>query len=230
MHNFERNISNYWDTVTFWEKLIYSDEILIFDLPENYENHYICIFNYYEVNHNYYSYVYYSIRKFKFDSFNNYIIINKVDYENIIDCVTISGFVVYDSQIIVIFFLKLIRNNFNNKAQYFLGFYNYNLINKNEISKEFLSDSDNSGYTFFRCFLIKERLAAFLYFLDNPENSYKFEIGELSNYPNNPSFQYRISNSIPNGNLLTSKIAFNDFLKLMIKDSHLSHHILIIKI
>ena len=111
-----------------------------------------------------------------------------------------------------------------------MAFYNYDLIKINEETKETISNPNGGTGLFFRCFLIKDRLAAFLYFLDNPENSYKFEIGELSNYPNNPSFQYRISNSIPNGNLLTSKIAFNDFLKLMIKDSHLSHHILIIKI
>ena len=108
LHDLEGNISNYWDSPSFWEingmnGIITSYEIILLDLPENDENHYLCIFNQAE-------YVgllsdTFSIRKFGFNSFVNYTIIKKEDYTDIYrDSPLISALAVYDCQIIVIFF------------------------------------------------------------------------------------------------------------------------------
>ena len=72
---------------------------------------------------------------------------------------------------------------------------------------------------FFRCFLIKERLAAFLYFLDKDYSSGNiiFQIGELSNNSENPSFQHRLYYIFSNEYEYAPSIYFNDFLKVDIK-------------
>ena len=69
---------------------------------------------------------------------------------------------------------------------------------------------------FFRCFLIKERLAAFLYFLDKDYSSGNiiFQIGELSNNSENPSFQHRLYYIFSNEYECAPSIYFNDFLKV----------------
>ena len=111
LHDLEGNISNYWDTNSFWETIqIYSYEIVILDLPEGGENHYICIFNQREIEYidrngalQEYSQTF-CIRKFKFDSFDNYTIIKNVNYTGSYDCRIISSFIVYEWNIIVIFF------------------------------------------------------------------------------------------------------------------------------
>jgi len=100
-----------------------------------------------------------------------------------------------------------------------LAFYNYDLIKKNEISIDFRLRKSYIGQgwgVFFRCFLIKERLAAFLYFLDKDYSSGNiiFQIGELSNNSKNPSFQHRLYYIFSNEYEYAPSIYFNDFLKV----------------
>ena len=104
LHDVEGNISYYWDTGSFWEiAYIFSYDIIILDLPENNENHYICVIKPAKTIQISASEAF-SIIKFKFDSFDNYSIINKVNYTESFNCRTISAFIVYVCQIIVIFF------------------------------------------------------------------------------------------------------------------------------
>ena len=219
LHDLEGNISNYWDTNSFWETIqIYSYEIVILDLPEGGENHYICIFNQREIEYidrngalQEYSQTF-CIRKFKFDSFDNYTIIKNVNYTGSYDCRIISSFIVYEWNIIVIFFLKKVDDAFT-QAQYSLAFYNYDLIKMNEITKESISNPFLTEGVFFRSFLIKNRLAAFLYFLDYYGRNIKFEVGELSDNLNNFYFNYRIEKNLSDYDF-SSDIKYNHFIKV----------------
>ena len=78
LHDIERNISKYWDSASFWNNQIYSYYIIILDLPENNENHYLCVFNRLES----YNLIIggnilecsksFVLNKFKFDTYNDY--------------------------------------------------------------------------------------------------------------------------------------------------------------
>ena len=112
-----------------------------------------------------------------------------------------------------------LKKDSNNYVKYSLAFYNYDLIKKNEISIDFRLRKSYIGQgwgVFFRCFLIKERLAAFLYFLDKDYSSGNiiFQIGELSNNSKNPSFQHRLYYIFSNEYEYAPSIYFNDFLKV----------------
>ena len=79
LHDVEGNISYYWDTGSFWEiAYIFSYDIIILDLPENNENHYICVIKPAKTIQISASEAF-SIIKFKFDSFDNYSIINSLN-------------------------------------------------------------------------------------------------------------------------------------------------------
>ena len=214
LHDIERNISNYWDTVSFWGNEIYSYIFEILNLPEDGENHYICVFNQRGgifKDGKVYSQSF-SLIKFKFDSFNNYAIINSVNYTNSYSCRIIIAFVVYEWQKIVIFFLKKVDDAFN-QAQYSLAFYNYDLIKINEISRDSINDDSWGEGLFFSSLLIKNRLAAFLYFLDYYGRNIKFEVGELSDNLNNFYFNYRIEKNLSDY-YFSSNINFNHFIKV----------------
>ena len=86
LHDIKENVSKYWDSQTFLEDVIYSYYIIILDLPENNENHYLIIYNkvendkiHFDNQDRDYTNTY-SIKKFKFNSFNDYSIINKTNY------------------------------------------------------------------------------------------------------------------------------------------------------
>ena len=222
LHDIERNLSNYWDTVSFWEIVeIFSFEIIILDLPETNENHYICVFTQKETDQNMnngadYSKTF-SIRKFKFDDFSSYTILGKVDNPNNYKCRIISAFIIYDLQVIVISFLKKVEDEYNNKANYTIAFYNYDLEYQHEINKYYIKDAYNGLGIFFRSFLIKERLAAFLCFKDVDGKNISFEVGELTTDEGNYSFNYRISITI-SARHFSSYMMYNDFFK--VDDTH----------
>ena len=219
LHDIENGISYYWDTISFWEIIgIYSYEIIILDLPEENENHYLCVFTQFEEDlislngaQNVYSKTF-SLRKFKFDSINNYTIIGKLDYTDNYNCRIISAFVVYDWNVIVIFFLKKTDNQFQN-AIYSISFYNYNLSFHNEINKENIESPNSGDGVFFRSFLIKDRLAAFLYFLEKYGKYFKLEVGELTGSEGNYNFNMRLDFTISE-EYYSPHIRFNDFFKI----------------
>ena len=196
LHDIERNLSNYWDTATFWEIIeIFSYEIIILDLPEGNENHYICVFTQKEtdlINDRVYSKTF-SIRKFKFDDFNSYTILGKVNNTDNYNSRVISAFIVYDCQVIVVTYLKKVEDEYNNKANYTISFYNYDLAYQNEINRYAIDRACYGFGIFFRSFLIKERIAAFLYFKDVDGENICFEVGVLTvDEGNNYNFTYKI--------------------------------------
>ena len=219
LHDIERNISKYWDSASFWNNQIYSYYIIILDLPENNENHYLCVFNRLEsynliIGGNILEYSKsFVLNKFKFDTFNDYTIINSTEYEyayiNQVGSRIISAFIVYKYEIIVIFFLQ----NLLGDIRYSLAFYDYNLNYKNEVLKDPLNEVLGETDIFFKAFLIKDRLAAFIYFPNDSNEKFIFEVGELCLYENNIyGFNYRINK------LLTitcnSLAVYNDFFKV----------------
>ena len=219
LHDIERNISKYWDSASFWNNQIYSYYIIILDLPENNENHYLCVFNRLEsynliIGGNILEYSKsFVLTKFKFDTFNDYTIINSTEYEyayiNQVGSRIISAFIVYEYEIIVIFFLQ----NLLGDIRYSLAFYDYNLNYKNEVLKDPLNEVLGETDIFFKAFLIKDRLAAFIYFPNDSNEKFIFEVGELCLYENNIyGFNYRINT------LLTitcnSLAVYNDFFKV----------------
>jgi hypothetical protein len=186
LHDIEGNRSLYWNTTSFWQICeIFSYEINILDLPENGENHYLCAFTQHEnhkrmFNGELYDYsTTFSLRKFKFDTFGSFSILGtKVNYTSNYNSRMISAFIVYDMEIIVVFFLKKIDADFVD-SRYTLAFYNYDLEWKNEEDKGFVSKPESGNGIFFRSFLIKDKWAAFIYFPDKSGNTLNFEIGEL---------------------------------------------------
>ena len=183
LHDIERNLSNYWDTSSFWEIVeIFSYEIIILDLQEGNEIHYLCIFTQREtdiINGETYSKTF-SIRKFKFDDFNNYTIIGKVDNSNHYNSRVISAFIIYNWAVIVVSFLKKVEDENNNKANYTIAFYKYDLVYRNEINRCAIDNACYGYGLFFRSFLIKELDAVFLYFKDVDGVNICFEVGKLT--------------------------------------------------
>ena len=116
LHDIEGNRSLYWNTTSFWQICeIFSYEINILDLPENGENHYLCAFTQHEnhkrmFNGKMYDYsTTFSLRKFKFDTFGSFSILGtKVNYTSNYNSRMISTFIVYDMEIIVVFFYDLL--------------------------------------------------------------------------------------------------------------------------
>ena len=230
LHDLESGTSYYWDTVTFWDIVeIFSYEIIILDLPENNENHYICVFTQHEsdkrpVGGNMEDYsITWSIRKFKFDSFGSYTVYSdhRTDYKSNYNSRMISAFVIYDWSIIVIFFLKRTDTDpkcFDN-AKYSLAFYNYQIQWQNEIEKDYLGEANSGIGIFFRAIHLEYRWAAFLYFKDKYGKSLEFEVGELTDfyYDNDPTkrykFNYRIQLEIKD-KYYAPHVNFNDFFKI----------------
>ena len=220
LHDIERNLSNYWDTSSFWEIVeIFSYEIIILDLQEGNEIHYLCIFTQREtdiINGETYSKTF-SIRKFKFDDFNNYTIIGKVDNSNHYNSRVISAFIIYNWAVIVVSFLKKVEDENNNKANYTIAFYKYDLVYRNEINRCAIDNACYGYGLFFRSFLIKELDAVFLYFKDVDGVNICFEVGKLTLDEGGYNFSYKIS-LIISGNRYSSYIMYNDFFK--VDDTH----------
>jgi hypothetical protein len=230
LHDLESGTSYYWDTVTFWDIVeIFSYEIIILDLPENNENHYICVFTQHEsdkrpVNGNMEDYsITWSIRKFKFDSFGSYTVYSdhRTDYKSNYNSRMISAFVIYDWSIIVIFFLKRTDTDpkcFDN-AKYSLAFYNYQIQWQNEIEKDYLGEVNSGNGIFFRAIHLEHRWAAFLFFKDKYGKNLEFEVGELTDFYNDGDptkrykFNYRIQLDIAD-KYYAPHVNFNDFFKI----------------
>ena len=226
LHDIQGGNSTYWDTVNFWEIIeIFSYEILILDLPESNENHYVCVFTQRETEKRkvregvweHYSRTF-SIRKFKFDSPTSYTMLAKYDYRSNYNSRMISAFVVQEWQLIVIFFLKRAdtsEEEYTN-AKYSIAFFDYSLNWRDtERESENLYELNSGNGIFFRSVWLKGRWAAFLYFKDKIGKQLVFEIGELNNCDGGYCFKYR--NTYPVtiwDKWYTTNTKYNDFFKV----------------
>ena len=94
-----------------------------------------------------------SIRKFKFNSFNSIDVLTteKVDYTSNYNSRMISVFIVYEWEKIVVFFLKK-ADEVNTNAYYTIAFYSYSLTLICKVQKEFVSEPHSGNGIFFRAF------------------------------------------------------------------------------
>ena len=221
LHDIPGNKSTYWDTLKFWTIVeIFSYEINILELTEEGENRYIGVFTQHETDQRTVSgkqYDYsktWSLRKFRFDSFDSFTPLGtKYNYTANYNSRMISSFIVYDCEIIVIFFLKAADQVYTN-AKYTITFMDYDFNWVNEEDKEDVTSPHSGNGIFFRSFLIKGNFSALAYFTDTSGNKLNFQVGILKkNEQNKFYFDYRIKASF-NNLQFTEDIRFNDFFKV----------------
>ena len=220
LHDLENDISVYWDTISFWDiEAIFSYEIVLLEIEENSEMHYICVFTQHEDHKIWlngeeldFSQTF-SLRKFSFTNMNSYSILKKHDYKSNYNSRMISAYLVTEWKVIVVFFLKADDNEYKN-ARYTIAFYNYNLEHRNEIVFDWVVSEPNSGNgIFFRCFHLKWRYGAYIYYKDKWGNDLNFEIKELNGWDKSYTLTHKIGKYFSNHNYAPD-IKFNDFYKV----------------
>ena len=220
LHDLDNDISKYWDTVDFWDIIeIFSYEIVLLELPEDNEIHYISVFTQHEEEKQWIGGEYldysktFSLRKFSFTDFNTFTIHKKHDYRSNYNSRMISAYVVTEWKVIVVFFLKADDNEYKN-ARYTIAFYNYNLDHRNEIVFDWVVNEPNSGNgIFFRCFHLRWRRGAFIYFKDKYGNDLNFEIKELSGSDKAYTMTHIIGKNFNRHNY-APHVNYNDFYKI----------------
>ena len=220
LHDLDNDISKYWDTVDFWDIIeIFSYEIVLLELPEDNEIHYISVFTQHEEEKQWIGGKYldysktFSLRKFSFTDFNTFTIHKKHDYGSNYNSRMISAYVVTEWKVIVVFFLKADDNEYKN-ARYTIAFYNYNLDHRNEIVFDWVVNEPNSGNgIFFRCFHLRWRRGAFIYFKDKYGNDLNFEIKELSGSDKAYTMTHIIGKNFNRHNY-APHVNYNDFYKI----------------
>ena len=220
LHDLDNDISKYWDTVVFWDIIeIFSYEIVFIELKENNEMHYVCVFTQHETNKRLvegewldYSKTF-SLRKFSFTNMNTFTIHAKHDYKSNYNSRMISAYLVEEWKVIVVFFLKADDDTYTN-ARYTIAFYNYNLEHRNEIVFDWVVSEPNSGNgIFFRCFHLKWRIGAYIYFKDKYGTDLNFELKELAGNDKAYTLNHIIGKYF-NKHYYAPHVNYNDFYKV----------------
>ena len=220
LHDLDNDISKYWDTVSFWDIVeIFSYEIVFIELKEDNEIHYVCVFTQHETNKRWvdnewldYSKTF-SLRKFSFTDMNTFTIHKKHDYGANYNSRMISAYLVDEWKVIVVFFLKADDEEYKD-ARYTIAFYNYNLEHRNEIVFDWVVSEPNSGNgIFFRCFHLKWRIGAYIYFKDKWGNDLNFELKELAGNDKAYTLNH-INGKYFNGHNYAPHVNYNDFYKV----------------
>ena len=158
----------------------------------------------------------FSIKKFGFNSFDleNYDDINSLNNTNNFNDRIISSFIMEQAEILVVFYMKRMDAT-NLVAKYAIIFYNFDLVEKNEIiiSQNNIEQPRAGDGLFFKGLYLKENYAAFIYFTKGYDaTKIQFNISCL--VENNG--EYSFSNIIEKETTYSfiSDIILNEFIKI----------------
>ena len=233
LHDIEAGTYKVASTRPFWEVGvldIFSYQYSFMEIQENNQNIYFLAFTQHEsdqieerntdgsINKKDYSKTI-TIKKFGIKSFdlNDY---HKIGTKNIYDNFNnriVSAFIMEQSNIIVLFYLKSFDANFKDfkNAKYAIKFYDYNLNEKNEIvlSENYVSDPKIGEGMFFKGLYIKENYAAFLYYTKGTEETFiQFNVTTL--VLNNGEYSFNTKIEENKGYYFLPDITTNEFIKI----------------
>ena len=208
---------------SFWKIIgLFSFQYSLIELKKDNKIIYFCAFTQHEtdqikVNGKWEDYSKtFSIKKFGFNSFNleNYDEINSLNNTNNFNDRIISSFLMEQAEILVVFYMKRMDDS-NLIAKYAIIFYNFDLVEINEIiiSENNIEDPRAGDGLFFKGLYLKENYAAFIYFTKGYDSTkIQFNVSTLVE----TSGQYSFSNIIEKETTYSfiSDIILNEFIKI----------------
>ena len=230
LHDLENDTYKCRETIDFFNIIdIFSFEYSLFGNQEDNKNVYYCIFTQHEkdkrtiqengVNKEVDYSKTFTIIKFGFNDFDlsNYDLIKSVNNTNNYNNRVISGFILKNPIILVIFFVKKSDDDVQD-GKYAIAFYDLNLNLKSEqiLDENNITDPRSGEGVFSKCVHLKDKYGAFVYFTKGyNEVKVCFKILEFSESSGTYSFSAKITKNLHDiNNHLISDVPLNDLVKV----------------